>query len=84
MIGDVAVPSEQMDAFKDACAALQAKSTASLTTSDDTAVDQTETGSTGIEGQSTSADPASQDYWDQIIAGLTLEDCEAGGFLAVE
>jgi hypothetical protein len=83
IIGDVAIPEEQMDAFKDACTALQAKSTASLTSTDteDSAVDETETGSTGNDdsGQSDSPDPASQDYWDSLFAGLTLDDCKAAG-----
>lgn len=82
MIGDIEVPGEQVQAFKDACAALEAKSTASLTTEDS---EDLTTGSTTSDDsqQSSSGDPASQDYWDNLMAGLTLEQCEAGGFMAM-
>jgi hypothetical protein len=82
MIGDVAIPADQVQTFKDACAALQAKNTASLTKDDDQ-VDETTTGSTGKDtNQADSPDPAAQDNWDELIAGLTMEQCETGGFLA--
>jgi hypothetical protein len=82
MIDDVHVPADKIQQFKDACAALQAKSTASLTTDDaaDDPVDATTTGSTGANSQD-SADPASEDYWDDLALSVTLEQCNSGGFL---
>jgi hypothetical protein len=77
---ELAVPGEQEEAVKAACAALTAQGTASLTTESDESTDAMATGSTGTEsGQSTSGDPASKDYWDVVIAGLTLENCKAMG-----
>jgi hypothetical protein len=80
----VPVPEAQVQNFKDACAALQAKTNTSLTTDEDQGnVDETTTGSTGKDTQqSDSPDPAAQDNWDELIAGLTLEQCETGGFFA--
>jgi hypothetical protein len=83
MAFELSVPGEQEQAVRNACAALMAESTASLTATDteDSTVDETTTGSTGTDdsSQSTSGDPASQDYWDVVIAGLTLENCKAMG-----
>ena len=78
-----AVPTEQEQAIRDACTALVAESNASTIEQDDddnANLDETETGSTGSEsGQSSSPDPASEDYWDTTIAGLTLQDCRDMG-----
>lgn len=92
MIGGVAVPADQMQRFKDACAALQAKSTASLTADDQQgsdsstapATDPTTTASVAPNDQTTPSDPAAQDNWDTIMAGLTLEQCNEGGFMAAQ
>ncbi|HHY49366.1 MAG TPA: hypothetical protein GYA10_06425 [Alphaproteobacteria bacterium] len=87
VIGGTEIPAEQMQRFHDACEALQAESTASLTADDTdetdpgTVADPTTTGSVASDDTSDSSDPAAQDNWDEVIAGLTLEDCEAGGFL---
>lgn len=77
MIDGVEIPSDQLQAFQDRCTALQAASNASTITQDES-VDETTTGSTG---QSSSADPASQDYWDTALASVTLEECQAAGLL---
>jgi hypothetical protein len=78
------VPGDQEQAVRDACAALFAASTASTIEQDlnQGEMDETETGSVSGEpesGQSTPADPASREYWDVVIAGLSLEDCRAMG-----
>ena len=73
----LSVPSEREQAVRDACTALQAQANAS-TIEQDSETDETTTGSTA-GGQSTSGDPASQDYWDVVIAGLSLDDCKAMG-----
>jgi hypothetical protein len=81
---ELAVPGEEEQAVRDACAALLAESTAS-TIEQDSSDEELTTGSTGGGGaddssaQSTSGDPASQDYWDVVIAGLTAEQCRAMG-----
>jgi hypothetical protein len=78
-----AVPTDQEQAVRDACAALLAEANASTIEQDDddnANVDETETGSTGSEsGQSSSPDPASEDYWDTTIAGLSVQDCRSMG-----
>jgi hypothetical protein len=80
----VPVPEDRVQDFTDACAALMAKNNTSLTVDDDQgAVDETTTGSTGKDTQQAdSPDPAAQDNWDELIAGLTMEDCKTGGFAA--
>jgi hypothetical protein len=85
---ELTVPGDQEEAVRNACAALQAQSTASVVEQDesDDDVDETTTGSTqgggggdDASGQSTSGDPASKDYWDVVIAGLTINECRAMG-----
>jgi hypothetical protein len=75
------IPVDQVDNIKEACEGLRAANTASLTTSDDQ-VDPTETGSTGTDDslQTSSPDPASQDKWDELMATLSVEECETAGF----
>jgi hypothetical protein len=82
---ELSVPTDQEEAVRNACAALLAQSTAS-TIEQDQSDDDLETGSTTGGGgaddssaQSTSGDPASRDYWDVVIAGLTLDQCRAMG-----
>lgn len=89
MLNGVAIPADQVDAFKGKCEALRAADTASLTTNndqtDETAVDSTQTGSIAQDpSQSTAdtSDPAAQDNWDEALASLTLEQCDAAGFPA--
>ena len=79
----VEIPADQVQNFKDACAALQAKSTASLATDDSDAVDPTTTASVPANetAQSDSSDPAAKDNWDELLAGLTIEQCQAGGLM---
>jgi hypothetical protein len=76
----LSVPSEREQAVRDACTALQAQATASTIEQDDDDDANLETGSTSDQtGQSDSGDPASEDYWDVVIAGLTIDDCKAMG-----
>lgn len=73
MIGGEAIPTDRVQEFNDACQALRAESTASLTT-DDTDM---ATGSTGADTQQAeSPDPAAQSNWDTKLAGLTLAQCD--------
>lgn len=88
VIGGTEIPADQMQRFHDACEALQAQSTASLTADDTdetdagTVTDPATTGSVASgDSSDENSDPAAQDNWDEMIAGLTLEDCETGGFL---
>jgi hypothetical protein len=81
MIGGAAIPADRLEEFKASCEALRAQSTASLTADDDAGdqVDEMATGSTGADtAQAESPDPAAQENWDQILAGLTLEQCDEG------
>ncbi len=79
MIGGVEIPADRIDEFSAACEALRAESTASLTTDDADEVDETTTGSTGADtNQADSPDPAAQDNWDELLAGLTIEQCDEG------
>lgn len=85
MLDGVAIPSEQIEAFKGKCEALRAADTASLTTQNDQADDATETGTVATDSSATtqdSADPAAQDNWDEALASLTVEQCDAAGFAA--
>ena len=85
MLNGVEIPADQIQDFQDKCAALRAESTASLTTDDDANIDPTTTASTNDPKSSSaeSADPAAQDNWDEALASLTLEECEAAGFGAM-
>jgi hypothetical protein len=88
MFNGSAIPDDQLQKFQDACAGLQAKDNASLTqdnstnTPADSATDATTTGSVtqGGEQTPTDPDPAAEQNWDTIIAGLTPDDCAAAGF----
>ncbi len=76
------IPVDQVDNFKEACEGLRAANTASLTTSDDQTdddVDPTETGSIDPADTSGSPDPAAQEKWDELMATLTIEECDAAG-----
>ena len=81
MIGEEAIPVDQVDNFKEACEGLRAANAASLTTSEDQ-IDETETGSVTVDPSETtgSPDPAAQEKWDALLATLTIEQCETGGF----
>lgn len=80
------IPVDQVNNFKEACEGLRAANTASLTTNDDQSeIDPAQTGSIDDDdfdpGESSgSPDPASQDHWDELMATLTVEECEAAGF----
>jgi len=89
MFNGTAIPDDQVQKFKDACAALQAKESASLTQDNNSnasaanTTDQTTTGSVTTQGGEqtpTDPDPAAEQNWDTIIAGLTPDDCSAAGF----
>jgi hypothetical protein len=88
MLNGQEIPADKIEAFKGQCEALRAAGTASLTTnndqSDDTAVDATATGSVADPAASTAdtSDPAAQDNWDEAMASLTIEQCDAAGFPA--
>ncbi len=86
MFNGSAIPDDQVQKFKDACAGLQAQSTASLTQDNNSgasSTDQTTTGSVAAQGGEptpTNPDPAAEQNWDTIIAGLTADDCKTAGF----
>jgi cytoskeletal protein RodZ len=89
MFNGSAIPDDQVQKFKDACAGLQAKDNASLTTDNNSSATSTEstdattTGSVATQAGEPSqgnSDPAAEQNWDTIIAGLTKDDCAAAGF----
>jgi hypothetical protein len=83
MLRGETIPVDQVDNLKEACEGLRAANLASLTESDDSAIDPAETGSVNDDAMSTtSPDPAAQDKWLQLQATLTVEECEAAGFYA--
>jgi hypothetical protein len=83
MLDGVEVPGDQVDSFKGKCEALRAASTASLTADENANIDETTTGSVTSQDPASSttdsSDPAAQDNWEEAIASLTLEECEAAG-----
>ena len=83
MLRGETIPVDQVDNLKEACEGLRAANLASLTESDESGFDPTETGSVNDSTTSTtSSDPAAQDKWLQLQATLTVEECEAAGFYA--
>ena len=87
MLNGVEIPADQIQDFQDKCAALRAESTASLTTDKNANIDETTTGSTAnndpVTSSSTDPDPAAQDNWDEALASLTIEECDAASFGAM-
>lgn len=82
----VEIPADQIQAFAGKCEALRAAGNASLTTDENANIDATTTGSTAshdpVTSSSTDPDPAAQDNWDEALASLTVEECDAAGFSA--
>jgi hypothetical protein len=78
MIDGVAVPDDQIAAFKDKCTAVQAASNTSLATSNQEDLSGEDEMSTGSVVQSD--DPASKEYWTAAMASITLEECEENNF----
>ena len=83
MIGDFQIPDASMPSFEQKCQALVAADNRSLATDPD--ADELQTGTVGSSesvGQSTSPDPASEDREAELLASMTLEQCEAAGLIA--
>src|SRR5690606_33474171 len=84
MIGGMEVPADQWGAFQDKCAALTAANNESLASPLDESDDATVTGSVVANGEddpmrSSGSDPLSSENIDQLLAGLTPEQCNDAG-----
>lgn len=78
MIGDWAIPEDQIATFQEKCRALTAAANESVVSDDvNNEVDATETASVGDE-PSTDPDPSAQDNAD-MIANLTVDQCKEAG-----
>lgn len=82
MIGEFEIPAEDMFTFQEKCDALLAAKNQSLTV-DENQVDEEETASVGTDNQGTqdSPDPAAIENQLEILASLTLEQCQEAGLL---
>ena len=83
MIGGVQVPAEQWPSFEQKCQALTVAATETLATPNNESDDATATGSVVANGEDdpehSNSDPASSENIDQLLAGLTPEQCAEAG-----
>jgi len=79
MIGETAIPTENMGLFQEKCAAIASAANQSLAS--DQKTDETATGTVVDPNASDSPDLANDDNIEQLLSSMTPEQCEEAGLL---
>jgi hypothetical protein len=82
MLGEMAIPTENLGDFQEKCAAIASAATESLSEPvNSDATDDTATGTVDSANASDSPDQANDDNLDQLLASMTPEQCKEAGLL---
>lgn len=79
MLGEMAIPTENLGDFQEKCAAIASAATESL--AEPVNSDATATGTVDSSNDSDSPDYANKDNLDQLLSSMTPEQCKEAGLL---